>query len=142
MSRPRFLLLLAVPAVVVVLTAVLLTGESDLPVADLPPTPTVVATLTLEPGVPAAGDEVVVRAAVAADRQLTVRAITVQVVQRSTNAPHDFDELPDHAIGTTTQEITFRRTFDTPGRYTYYLAYRLGDEDWVRLKPWQTFTVR
>lgn len=142
LTRPRFLLLLGVPAVVAVLVlAVLLTGERDVPVADLPPTPTVVATLTLEPRLPAAGDEVVVRASVAADRPITVRALTVQVVQRSTNASHDFPEVRDHAIGTTTQEITFRRSFDAPGGYTYYLAYRL-DDDWVRLKPWETFTVR
>jgi hypothetical protein len=142
LSRSRFLLLLGVPALVVVLVlAVLLTDERDVPVADLPPTPTVVATLSLEPRLPEAGDEVVVRASVAADRPITVRALTVQVVQRSTNTSHDFHEVRDHAIGTTTQEITFRRSFDTPGRYTYYLAYRL-DDNWVRLKPWETFTVR
>jgi hypothetical protein len=143
LTRPRFLLLLGVPALVAALVfAVVLTGEPDVPVADLPPTPTVVATLTLEPRLPEAGDEVVVRVAVAADRPITVRALTVQVVQRSTNASYDFREVPDHTIGTTTQEITFRRSFDTPGRYTYYLAYRLGGDDWVRLKPWETFTVR
>lgn len=142
MTRPRFLLLLGVPAVVAALVlAVLVTGEGDVPVADLPPTPTVVATLSLEPRLPAAGDEVVVRASIAADRPITVRALTVQVVGRSTNASHDFPEVRDHAIGTTTQEITLRRSFDTPGGYTYYLAYRL-DDDWVRLKPWETFTVR
>ncbi|WP_158848853.1 hypothetical protein [Saccharothrix deserti] len=142
MSRSRFLLLLGVPALVAVLVlAVLLTGERDVPVADLPPTPTVLATLRLEPRVPKAGEEVVVRATVAADRPITVRALTVQVVQNSTNESRDFPELREHAIGTTAQEITLQRAFNTPGEYTYLLAYRL-DDDWVRLKPWETFTVR
>ncbi|NUT47520.1 MAG: hypothetical protein HOV94_09470 [Saccharothrix sp.] len=143
MTRPRFLLLLGVPVLVVALVlAVVLTGERDVPVADLPPTPTVVATLSLTPRLPEAGDEVVARATLAADRPITARALTVMVVQRATSAVHDFPELRDQAIGTTTREIAFRRTFDTPGEYTYYLAYRLGEDDWVRLKPWATFTVR
>ncbi|WP_077005307.1 hypothetical protein [Saccharothrix sp. ALI-22-I] len=142
MSRTRFLLLLGVPALVVVLVlTVVLTGERDVPVADLPPTPTILATLRLEPRTPEAGEEVVVRATVSADRPITVRALTVQVVRNSTNESRDFPPLNEHSIGTTAQEITFRRTFDAPGEYTYLLAYRL-DDDWVRLKPWQTFKVR
>lgn len=142
LTRTRSLLLLGAPVLVAALVVVLLTGERDVPVADLPATPTVVATLTLEPRVPEAGEEVAVRVVVAADRPITARALTVQVVQRTTDASHDFPGLSDHSIGTTTQEITFRRTFAQPGRYTYFLAYRLDDGDWVRLKPWETFTVR
>lgn len=142
LTRSRFLLLLGTPALVVVLVlAVLLAGEPDVPVADLPPTPTVVGTLRLEPRLPRAGDEVVVHASVSADRPITVRALTVLVVRRSTNEPYDFPALRDHPIGTATQELTLERTFPEPGEYTYYLAYQLG-ADWVRLKPWETFTVR
>ena len=142
LTRTRSLLLLGAPVLVAVLVVVLLTRERDVPVAELPPTPTVVATVTLEPRVPEAGEEVVAKVSVAADRPITVEAITVQVFQRTTNSAHDFSELPDHAIGTTAQELTFRRSFAEPGRYTYFLAYRLGGPEWVRLKPWETFTVR
>ncbi|MCE6996021.1 hypothetical protein LZG04_14585 [Saccharothrix sp. S26] len=142
MTRTRSLLLLGAPLLVAVLVVVLLTGERDVPVADLPATPTVVAAVVLEPRIPEAGEEVVARVTIAADRPITVRALTVQVLKRTTNTSHDFPELADHALGTTTQELTFRRTFDTPGRYTYFLAYRLDDGQWVRLKPWETVTVR
>ncbi|XVV00398.1 hypothetical protein ACQPW3_23490 [Actinosynnema sp. CA-248983] len=134
---------LLVPAAVVVaavLAVVALTAERDVPVAGLPSRPTIAGPLRLEPALPKAGQEVTLRAELAADRPLTLRGLTVRV-QDAAGVPHDFPELREHALGTTPQEIRLHRAFPAPGEYTYYLAYRL-DGDWVTLRPWGTFKVR
>lgn len=139
--KSRHLLLGAAALVLVVVAALVLTSEDDLQVAPLPDTPTLVGSLVVEPALPRAGQEVVVRATVSADRRLTLRALTVQV-QDEHGTRRDFPLLRDHQVDTSPQEIVLRRVFDDPGTYTYYLAYRVNDGEWQRLRPWQDFTVR
>ncbi|MEU7527995.1 hypothetical protein AB0A74_19855 [Saccharothrix sp. NPDC042600] len=136
----RKFLVPAAVVVAVVLAVVALTAERDVPVAALPAKPTIAGPLRLEPALPKAGQEVVVRAELAADRPLVLRGLTVRV-QDTSGAAHDFPELRDQALGTTPREIRLHRVFPEPGEYTYYLAYRL-DGDWVTLRPWSTVTVR
>ncbi|MFD1150610.1 hypothetical protein [Saccharothrix hoggarensis] len=144
MTRPRFLLLLGAPMVVAVLVLTLaLSGERDVPLAGLPTSPTLVASLRLEPALPKAGQEVVVHITLAADRPVTPSGLTVEAVHLGTGDSHHFPELRDHEVGTTEQEISLQRVFDVPGEYNYYLAYRMDDRSpWTGLRPWETFTVR
>ncbi|GAA1295534.1 hypothetical protein [Saccharothrix xinjiangensis] len=139
--NPRFLIPGALAAVAALVLVLVLTAEPDVPVADLPATPTIAGSLRLEPRLPAAGDEVEVRATLAADRPVTLRALTVRAVHYGTGESHDFPELRDQDLGTGTREVVLSRRFDTPGEYRYYLAYLLDDR-WRSLEPWEEFTIR
>jgi hypothetical protein len=128
---------LVVAAVVV---AAVLAADRDVPVSALPERPTIAGSLRLDPALPKAGQQVVVRATLVADRPITLRALAVRV-QDTSGAAHHFPEVGEHRLDTTPQDITLRRTFPVAGDFTYYLAYRL-DGGWVDLRPWETFTVR
>jgi hypothetical protein len=130
----------ALVAVLGAATLVVLSGEDDVPVAALPDRPTIAGSLELEPRLPVAGQEVVVRATLSADRPLALHGLAVRVRDAS-GAAHDFPEPGERGLGTTPRDITLRRAFPAVGDYTYYLAYRL-DGDWVTLQPWEVFTVR
>jgi hypothetical protein len=127
-------------AVVAVVVATVLIGDRDVQVAALPERPTIAGSLRLDPPLPRAGQQVVVRATLVADRPITLRALTVRVRDKG-GAAHHFPEVGEHLLDTTSRDITLRQAFPVPGDYTYYLAYRL-DGDWVDLRPWETFTVR
>jgi len=126
--------------VLVAVALVVPTGDDDVPVAALPARPTIAGSLELQPRLPRAGEEVVVRATLTADRPLALHGLTVRV-RDAAGTGHDFPETGERSLGTTPQDITLRRAFPAAGDYTYYLAYRL-DGDWVSLQPWERFTVR
>jgi len=141
-ARPRWTYL-AAAAVAITLAVVVLSrlGEPDLiPVGPSTGEVTIAGRLAVEPATPAAGSTVTARAAISADRAVTLRRLTVRVRDEA-GAFHDFPEQENVVLGTVPQEIVFHRDLATPGVYTYHLAYQL-DSDWVDLPPWQQFTVR
>ncbi|KAA2267167.1 hypothetical protein F0L68_01165 [Solihabitans fulvus] len=100
---------------------------------------TIAGRVVVEPSAPIAGQQVTARVTISADRAVVLRGLVVKARDEA-GAFHDFPELADVTVDTTSKELVSRRRFDAPGIYTYYLAYRL-DGDWVGLPPWQTVTI-
>ncbi|MFI9815346.1 hypothetical protein [Saccharothrix variisporea] len=129
-----------VAGVVVVVAAVVWPAEPELVPVDVSGDVTIVGALAVEPAEPVAGDTVVVRATLSADRAVTLSKVVVRVADEKGTA-RDFPVLDDVRLDTTPRTVEASRRFAARGTHTYYLAYR-RDGDWVSLPPWQRFTVR
>ncbi|NUT92168.1 MAG: hypothetical protein HOY78_09060 [Saccharothrix sp.] len=134
-------LVAGVALVVAVVVVVVRLGEPELvPVDVVSGDVTIVGSLAVEPAEPVAGNTVVVKATISADRAVTLSKVVVRVKDEKGTA-RDFPVLDDVRLDTTPRTVEASRRFAARGTHTYYLAYE-QDGGWVSLPPWQQFTVR
>ncbi|NUT95247.1 MAG: hypothetical protein HOY78_24800 [Saccharothrix sp.] len=132
--------LVAGAALVVALVVAVLAEPELVPVDVVSGNVTIVGSLAVEPAEPVAGNTVVVKATISADRAVTLSKVVVRVEDEKGTA-RDFPVLDDVRLDTTPRTVEASRRFGAPGTHTYYLAYE-KDGGWVSLPPWQRFTVR
>ncbi|XVV02625.1 hypothetical protein ACQPW3_35525 [Actinosynnema sp. CA-248983] len=132
---------IAVAVLVAAVVVVVRLSEPELvPVDVVSGDVTIVGSLAVEPAEPVAGNTVVVRATISADRTVTLSKVVVRVKDEKGTA-RDFPVLNDVRLETTPRAVEAQRRFATKGTFTYYLAYEQNGA-WVSLPPWQQFTVR
>jgi hypothetical protein len=102
-------------------------------------TPVTVKALGTDHDAPAVGDTVTAGATLVAERRQTFDSIVI-AVRDEAGRNHDFPAQSNWKLGTRQRDFTASRTFEMPGVYTYWVAYRAGDR-WIGLEPKQTFTV-
>jgi hypothetical protein len=101
--------------------------------------PVTVQALGVDNEQPKVGEVITGGAKLVAERRQWLDEI-VLAVRDQAGKRFDFPSVAGYTIGTRQQEFTARRSFDNPGVYTYWVAYRQNGK-WTNLSPRATITV-
>ena len=88
---------------------------------------------------PAVGEVVKAGVKVVAAQDRTFDEVRIAVRDQNGHRS-DFPSVANWQLGTSQKEFTAERSFDRPGVYTYWFAYRKGTQ-WVSVHPKQNFKV-